>query len=218
MRYLLGRGRIDLMKLLNLGCGADRPPYCLIGKVIVGVDKNIETPWINIDNHYATFAMDCPNRKQLELESNYINVDLKKGIPFDDNSIDGILASHFLEHLDAQEALSLLKECHRVLKSNGIIRVSIPDAVKFYYLIKNDCKDWGEPDTLENFNPPKDFLEVALLFSGHKQVLDIHILYCLFHAAKFSFAQEMPYKYTQLPPLADLDNRPIFSLFMEAKK
>lgn len=49
-------------------------------------------------------------------------------LPFKNNSIDYIFSEHFFEHLFLDEALSLFKECHRVLKPKGVIRTCVPDA------------------------------------------------------------------------------------------
>lgn len=52
---------------------------------------------------------------------------LRKGIPFPDNEFDGVYHSHVLEHFAKDEALLFIKECFRVLKIGGIIRVVVPD-------------------------------------------------------------------------------------------
>jgi len=188
------------MKLLNLGCGGNRPK---------------DERWINIDNLHEIFPdLDRPERKNMDAELNYLNADLRNGIPFEDNSVDGILASHFFEHLDAQEALVMVRDCYRVLKPQGVLRISIPDAKKFHELSVNDCQDWGEP----NYIPEKSFMEVALFFNEHKQLLGIDALYCLFWVSGFKKYVETTSNETLLPPLADIDNRAIFSLFVEATK
>jgi predicted SAM-dependent methyltransferase len=52
--------------------------------------------------------------------------DVRKGLPFDDESVDGITASHFLEHLDHMEMLDLLEECWRVLKPKSQMKIVVP--------------------------------------------------------------------------------------------
>ena len=56
-----------------------------------------------------------------------INCDLSKGIPFASESFDVVYHSHLLEHFNRGEGGRLLKECFRVLKPGGIIRVAVPD-------------------------------------------------------------------------------------------
>jgi predicted SAM-dependent methyltransferase len=56
-----------------------------------------------------------------------LGANLLKGVPFADNSVDVVYHSHVLEHFWDTDGLSFMKECFRVLKPNGIIRVVVPD-------------------------------------------------------------------------------------------
>jgi predicted SAM-dependent methyltransferase len=56
-----------------------------------------------------------------------IAYDIKNGIPFQNNSFDVVYHSHLLEHLPKSEAEPFLKECCRVLRPQGILRVVFPD-------------------------------------------------------------------------------------------
>ena len=51
--------------------------------------------------------------------------DLRNGLPFDDDSVDEVVAIQVLEHLE--KPLTLLEEAYRVLKAGGIIDVAVPD-------------------------------------------------------------------------------------------
>jgi len=50
------------------------------------------------------------------------------GLPYDDNSVSQIRASHFLEHFLVDDAIKILNECHRVLKPGGSMHVIVPSA------------------------------------------------------------------------------------------
>lgn len=50
-----------------------------------------------------------------------------ENLPFPDNSVCAIYCSHVLEHVPADTLPSLLAECRRVLKLEGIMRVVVPD-------------------------------------------------------------------------------------------
>ena len=52
---------------------------------------------------------------------------LYAGIPFPDEAIDVVYHSHVLEHFPKRFTPIFLKDCHRVLKPGGIIRVIVPD-------------------------------------------------------------------------------------------
>lgn len=56
-----------------------------------------------------------------------LSVDLKKPLPWPNNSFDALYNSHVLEHFTLKDAKQLLNEMHRVLKPGGICRLVVPD-------------------------------------------------------------------------------------------
>jgi len=46
--------------------------------------------------------------------------------PYEDNSIDEIYMLHLVEHFYYKDVVSLLKECHRILKNNGLLHIQCP--------------------------------------------------------------------------------------------
>jgi predicted SAM-dependent methyltransferase len=59
----------------------------------------------------------------------YVHLDHKNifKLPFDNNTVDLIYASHVLEYFDNEEVEVLLTEWKRVLKNDGILRIAVPD-------------------------------------------------------------------------------------------
>jgi len=53
--------------------------------------------------------------------------DVTQGIPLPDASCDVVYHSHVIEHLRRADGVRLTKECYRVLKPGGILRVATPD-------------------------------------------------------------------------------------------
>ena len=98
LTYLKEERRIKIMVLVNCGCG----------------NKYVKSPeWVNIDFNAANNDVRTYN--------------ILKGLPFEDNSVDAIFSSCMLEHFTLEQALAHCKECHRVLKKGGIIRIVVPD-------------------------------------------------------------------------------------------
>jgi SAM-dependent methyltransferase len=59
--------------------------------------------------------------------------DLRRPFPWDSGSVDCIYSSHTLEHLTREEGLSVMRECCRVLRPGGIIRIVVPDLRAFVH-------------------------------------------------------------------------------------
>ncbi|KPA14083.1 type 11 methyltransferase, partial [Candidatus Magnetomorum sp. HK-1] len=79
----------------------------------LGCGRSYHQDWINIDIQSSG--------------PNVIAHNLFHGIPYPDDSVDIIYHSHVLEHMPKKFAPVFMKECFRVLKKGGIIRVVIPD-------------------------------------------------------------------------------------------
>lgn len=61
-------------------------------------------------------------------------VDVRKGLPDEDNSVEYIYCSNVLEHFEKSETIKILEECCRVLRSGGKMRIVLPDLTR---LIQN---------------------------------------------------------------------------------
>lgn len=98
--------------------------------------------WLNYDTGVLPLLSKQPKLRHLLcvfglLPKNYdVNwpeielVDIRRRFPLPDNSVDFIYCSQVIEHFERYEALNVLKESLRVLKPEGIIRVSVPDIDK----------------------------------------------------------------------------------------
>lgn len=109
---------------LHLGCGPITP-----------------SGWINVDGSWNAWLSKrgwlagllrglkvVPQQdSDRQWNSNIKIHDVRRPLPFPDNSIAAIYASHLLEHLYLDEAVRLLRECYRVLSHGGFLRVVVPD-------------------------------------------------------------------------------------------
>lgn len=81
-------------------------------KLHIGCGKrNFGKSWVHIDG------------------ANYNHIDYHDitKLKFDNESVDLIYASHVLEYFDRDEAINLLLEWKRVLKTGAILRIAVPD-------------------------------------------------------------------------------------------
>lgn len=79
----------------------------------LGCGSRHHPEWINVDIN--------PSAPEV------VRYDLRRGIPFAEKSFEVVYHSHVLEHLHKTQAPFFLKECWRVLKPGGIIRVVVPN-------------------------------------------------------------------------------------------
>ncbi len=114
------------MRILNLGCGTKISN----SKDIVNIDWSI---LLRIKKNFflsklLVLILNKERKKKLKnIPRNILVHNLKKGIPFKDNSIDAVYSSHVLEHIDRESAPKFLNEILRVLKPNAINRIVVPD-------------------------------------------------------------------------------------------
>jgi SAM-dependent methyltransferase len=94
------RSKVPSTLALNLGCGST-----FINS------KN----WTNVDFVPAGSAV--------------LKHDLLQPLPFLDKTFDLVYTSHFVEHIPLEKVSNFLKECFRVLKPGGVLRVVTPDLV-----------------------------------------------------------------------------------------
>ena len=182
-----------------------------VGSYINMLLNTDETKWLNVDIlDLAAFSKEQGYKFQ--------RLDARK-LPFPDNNFDYIVASHFLEHLTADEGLVFLQECHRVLKSDGIIRLAVPDAELWTrkYLAK-------EIDYFDEINPecekaitPLGKLQ-ALLWGGHEAVYDAWTLSYALQRAGFKPSRQSFNKSSRPDLMKQIfDYHPDLSLYMEGE-
>lgn len=86
------------------------PSFINIGCGLVFVDS---PEWINLD-----FLPASPSVNQANLLGR---------LPLPSESANLVYSSHFLEHIPKADVSAFLKECHRVLKPGGVMRLVLPD-------------------------------------------------------------------------------------------
>lgn len=156
-------------------------------KINIGCGNSPVNGWINFDNSFSIKLANSPllyfltknlkliNSQQIEniewIKKNKIFfADATKKIPLKDNSVECVYTSHMVEHLSRSGVILFLKEAHRVLKEDGILRISIPDLRIFTnnYLSEGDANKFMEQLFVEA--PPNTNLKekLKLFFIGYR--------------------------------------------------
>jgi len=158
-------------------------------------------------------------------------------IPIVTSSADFIYTSHFLEHLDIATADYVLRECWRVLKPGGIVRVVVPDMFLMSEQYASTMRKLAATESTASdltvfLSTPMRVDEVSEAFTGqffertlerqrlfgHRWMFDRWSLQRALERAGFTGITEMPYQQGSLPDLTELDCRPSNSLHMEGRK
>jgi hypothetical protein len=79
--------------------------------------------------------------------------DLRRGIPYSDETYDLVYHSTMLSHLRPEDAVALTRECHRVLKPGGILRIVTEDLEQMcrLYLQKLDAAFDGDCQSASDY-------------------------------------------------------------------
>ena len=135
-------------------------------KLHIGCGTVYKEGWINIDNNSDD------NIKKLDFMW-----DLRKPLPFPENSVDFVYNEHFLEHLTADEGGGLIKNLMKILKPNGVLRIAMPDlemSVK-NYMNKNSLtenKDFLKKYCLDFIKTNAEALNIDFRWWGHQWLYD----------------------------------------------
>jgi ubiquinone/menaquinone biosynthesis C-methylase UbiE len=207
---------------LHLGCGLNTP-----------------SGWINLDGSWNARLAKYPfirkllrtlhivPASQLDIpwDPNTFIHDVRKPLPFQDNSFRAVYASHLLEHLYLEEAKRLLKECLRVLRPGGVLRMVVPD-LRTIILEYMGEKPFGNPMhdvepvsradqlnwrlLLRTPEPPSGNLLYRLYtalydFHLHKWIYDADSLIVYFKWAGFVNVQEMQFHQSRIEGIEKIE-------------
>ena len=126
-----------------------------------------------------------------------ICADLAAGLPFRDQCADLMHTEDFIDQLALQQAGRFLRECHRVLKPGGVIRVLTPDVEELAHMYLH------QPEALKTlwhdhvgvpllYGTAAEILNLGMRFAGHTFLYDAETFArlaadCGFRAERVSF-------------------------------
>ena len=209
---------------LHLGCGVD---------VVPG--------WVNIDKSPSVLLSRAPSlRKALGrvglltpeqargFPPGAVRADVSKRIPAADASAEFAYSSHMIEHLSRWQALAFFRECRRVLRPGGVLRLATPD-------LEEMIRDYGhnrspllaeQPTRADAFcaeygaysDPPglvRRLVKKWLGGDSHQWLYDAESLTFLLRESGFAEVTRWSYRKGTVPDLDLVEHRER-SLFVEA--
>lgn len=181
-----------------------------VRKLQIGCGSNMLAGWFNTD------YIPGPGR---------IHLDASETFPFPENCFNCVFSEHAIEHIHYRDALAMLKECHRVLKPGGRIRIATPNLRVYADFLKPDLSqiqidcieyffnDWIKTGfhAAKNYEPVTDrpspvfVLNDLFLNYEHRFVYDFEALGDLIGAAGFGFVEEASCGLSSYPDLSGLE-------------
>jgi predicted SAM-dependent methyltransferase len=148
---------------------------------------NIFPGWLNVDRsdleadylrhlREAPAGFVWPGEQQAHADAvragklEFMRHDVRKGLPWADGSVDAVYVGQAIEHFNRRtEAPRFLRECCRVLKRGGMIKLTTPDIQKLILaLLSHRMHDFAkeQPDFYADADPLEQFAYVLFGASG----------------------------------------------------
>jgi len=191
--------------LLHLGCG-----------------DHLKDGWVNLDLNLSGTAPALPPKPLPQ--TRFILYDLRSGtLPFDDDSCELIYSSHFFEHLEHDDGVRLMRDCHRVLQPGGTFRAALPDFPElFRAYLERDKKVFELYSIFDVFphRPPEtvtlvDHVNANVYEWGHKCIYDPEKICRVLRYLGFASVEVTDYR-EGIDPSAEIRRR--YSFYVEARK
>jgi SAM-dependent methyltransferase len=200
-------------------------------KVNFGSSLFVQEGWVNVEGSFHGFFANWPElfirtlyrhskaSQWFGSEQDYVTTlrthtfvhhELDYGLPFPDNTVDYVYASHILEHFFPDVAEFILRDAHRVLKKSGRIRICVPDLEHVVNLYQAGKKREALYFFFRDSKAGK--------FYRHRYMYDFELLKAALEKAGFNSVERLAYRQGRVPDIDKLDNRPEETLYVEAVK
>lgn len=193
---------------LNIGCGTS------------GVKG-----WVNIDNSPTILLSRLPWGRRIfrtpDWPRDVRRMDVRKRIAFPGSSVSCIYSSHTFEHFSYEESLAVARECFRVLKPGGILRIVVPDLA---IAVREYLADTADPKASHRLvgrlllgGSVRDLLHPG---AHHKQMFDERSLAHMLKEAGFATPEVREFGNSRIPDIAriELESRRSESLYVESAR
>ena len=177
----------------------------------IGCGANVHSRFINLNYEWLRGVDVC--------------WDIVRGIPLADRSMQGVFSEHCLEHLPIATGDQLLRECYRVLRPGGTLRIVVPDGELYLSgYVRSLSGDAGrlpfaDGDGYEGIYTP--IMSVNRIFGrfGHRFIYDYETLRELLGRHGFVDIERSAFGTGRDPVLViDTEKRAPESLYVEATK
>ena len=152
-------------------------------------------------------------------------LDVRNGLPFPSNTVDSIYSTHMFEHFYPDELQILLRECQRVLKPGGGIRLIVPNLASAISAYSQQQSAWFDDSFPRHFDSLGGRFSNFVFCDGqHRTAFDFSYLDEVLRQSGFREVEESAEGSSRLygsrvPPYEPGDSRDLpHSLYVEAFK
>jgi predicted SAM-dependent methyltransferase len=157
--------------------------YCAsnpVGRLHLGAGDSTPPGWLGTDIAPTSPGILC--------------MDARKPFPVPDQSFNYVFSEHMIEHISWHEGAFMLRECYRILKPGGKIRIATPDLGVLLGMYCNEVSPagdnyirWITDNFIENGNiyRPAFVINNAFHNWGHNFLYDSELLEIALHGAGF---------------------------------
>lgn len=190
-------------------------------KVNIGSGLSGAPGWYNIDNSPTVLLSRLPFGRTLfktpAWPKDVRRHDVVKGLPFPDNSVQYIYSSHTFEHFTWEGSLAVARECFRVLRGDGVLRVVVPDLKIALDKYLQDRDPLASHRFLQRLSLGHTFHDLVHPGANHSQMFDERSLVHLFQEAGFARPEVKGFLQSRIPDIdaIELVQRKDESLYVE---
>jgi len=174
-------------------------------KIHLGCGERYFKNWTNID---------------IEAHKLDIKQDIRKPLPFENNSVDFIYNEHVLEHFIPTDGIQIIKNCYKILKPNGVLRTACPD---LFDIVHKYLSNWRDQDWIINgghdfIRTKAEMLNMCFSSWGHKWMYDEEEMQRRLKEGGFSKLETCKHSKSKYTELSNLETRINSILIIEATK
>jgi predicted SAM-dependent methyltransferase len=195
-------------------------PLC----VNIGCGTSAADGWYNIDNSPTIVMSRLPLVRRLlrtpAWPNNVHHRNVLKGLPFAEGRVDFIYSSHTFEHFTYEQSLALTKECLRVLKPGGILRIVVPDLARLVDDYLADPAPMASHRLIQRLLLGHTWRDLLHPGAHHSQMFDARSLIAMMREAGFKNPVRSCFGESLIPSVlsVELESRKSESLYVEAEK
>jgi predicted SAM-dependent methyltransferase len=171
-------------------------------KLQLGTGSNVYDGWLNTD------VVDYKRKNEV------VYLDARKPFPLPSEAFDFVFSEHMIEHMSYAEGMRCLRECRRVLRSGGRIRIATPSLERMARLYDAELSDLQQRYVkwaLNSFVPDADAYLPGFVVNnmmrnfGHEFVYDGQTLRHALETAGFVEIEDCPVGESRTPELRGLE-------------